>query len=75
MLRTLGPGGLKALALAGVAGLTAVVTALLFLRDVTWLEPQLAALAWRTAAVAALSIAVATGALALLLNALAERSQ
>ncbi|HEU4385081.1 MAG TPA: ATP-binding protein, partial [Anaeromyxobacteraceae bacterium] len=47
----------------------------LFLRDVTWLEPQLAALAWRTAAVAALSIAVATGALALLLNALAERSQ
>jgi PAS domain S-box-containing protein len=75
MLRTLGPGGLKALVLAGLAALTAVVTALLFLRDVTWLEPQLATLAWRTATVAALSIAVATGALALLLTALAERSQ
>ncbi len=75
MLRALGSGGLKAALLATVAALTAVVTALLFLRDVTRLEPQLAAFAWRTAAVAALSIAVATGALALLLSALVERSR
>jgi signal transduction histidine kinase len=75
MLRALGPNGWKAAALAIVAGLTAVVTALLFLRDVTRLEPHFAAAAWRTATVAALSIAVATGALALLLAALADRSR
>lgn len=75
MVPSLGPGGLRALVLAAAAALTAVVTALLFLRDVTRLEPQFAALAWRTATVAALSIAVATGALALLLTALADRSR
>lgn len=75
MLRALGPTGWKAALLALLAGLTAVVTALLFLRDVTRLEPHFAALAWRTATVAALSIAVATGALALLFTALADRSR
>src|SRR5512137_325952 len=75
MIRALGPGGFKAALLAAAAALTAVVTALLFLRDVTRLEPQLASAAWRTATVAALSIAVATGALALLLSLLAERSR
>lgn len=75
MLRALGPNDWKAAGLAIVAGLTAVVTALLFLRDVTRLEPHFAAAAWRTATVAALSIAVATGALALLLAALADRSR
>ena len=75
MFRALGPTGWKAAALAMVAGLTAVVTALLFLRDVTRLEPHFAALAWRTATVAALSIAVTTGALALLFTALADRSR
>jgi len=75
MFRALGPTGWKAAALAIVAALTAVVTALLFLRDVTRLEPHFAALAWRTATVAALSIAVTTGALALLFTALADRSR
>ncbi len=75
MFRALGPTGWKAAVLATLAGLTAVVTALLFLRDVTRLEPHFAALAWRTATVAALSIAVATGALALLFTALADRSR
>lgn len=75
MLRTLGSTGTKAAALALLAAVTAIVTALLFLRDVTRLDPHLAALAWRTATVAALSIAVAAGALALLLSALAERSR
>jgi nitrogen fixation/metabolism regulation signal transduction histidine kinase len=75
MVPSLGPGGLRALLLAAVAALTAVVSGLLFLRDVTRLEPHFAALAWRTAAVAALSIAVATGALALLVSALADRNR
>jgi signal transduction histidine kinase len=75
MLRALGPGGFRAALLAAAAALTAVVTALLFLRDVTRLDPQLAAAAWRTATVAALSIAVATGALALLLSLLADRNR
>jgi PAS domain S-box-containing protein len=75
MVPSLGPGGLRALVLAALAALTAVVTGLLFLRDVTRLEPHFAALAWRTATVAALSIAVATGALALLVSALADRNR
>jgi len=75
MVPSLGPGGLRALLLAAAAAFIAVVTGLFFLADVTRLEPQFAALAWRTAAVAALSIAVATGALALLLSALADRNR
>lgn len=75
MFRALGPTGWKAAVLAALAALTAVVTALFFMRDVTRLEPLLAAEAWRTATVAALSIAVATGALALLFTALADRSR
>jgi len=75
MVPSLGPGGLHALILAALAALTAIVTGLLFLRDVTRLEPHFAALAWRTATVAALSIAVATGALALLVSALADRNR
>lgn len=75
MVHSLGPGGLRALLLAAVAAFTAVVTGLLFLADVTRLEPHFAALAWRTATVASLSIAVATGALALLVSALADRNR
>jgi nitrogen fixation/metabolism regulation signal transduction histidine kinase len=75
MLQNLGPGGRLAAALAAVAALTALVTAVLFLRDVTTMEPHLAALAWRTATVAAVSIAVAAVSLALLLGALDERSR
>jgi signal transduction histidine kinase len=75
MFRALGPGGFKALLLAGVAAFIAVLSALFFLADVTRLEPHFAALAWRTATVAALSIAVATGALALLLTALVDRNR
>ncbi|MBK9516793.1 MAG: PAS domain-containing protein [Anaeromyxobacter sp.] len=75
MVPSLGPGALRALLLAAVAALTAVVSGLLFLRDVTRLDPHFAALAWRTATVAALSIAVATGALALLLSMLADRTR
>jgi nitrogen fixation/metabolism regulation signal transduction histidine kinase len=74
-VRALGPGGRLAAALLTVAGLTALVTALLFLRDVVALEPHLAALAWRTATVAAVSITVAAAALAVLLLALAERNR
>lgn len=75
MLPNLGFGGRTAAALAVLAALTALFTAVLFLRDVTRLDPQLAALAWRTATVAAVSIAVASGSLILLLGALVERSR
>ena len=75
MRSRLGPGGWLAAALAAVAVLTALVTTVLFLRDVDRLEPHLAAFAWRTATVAAVSIAVATLSLALLLRAIAERGR
>lgn len=74
-MSVLGPGGKLAAVLLAVAGLTALVTALLFLGDVAALEAPLAAAAWRTAAVAAVSIAVAAVALAVLLRALAQRSR
>jgi signal transduction histidine kinase len=74
-VRALGPGGRLAAALLVVAGLTALVTALLFLGDVAALDAPLAASAWRTAAVAAVSIVVAAAALTVLLRALAERNR
>jgi len=74
-VKALGPGSRLAAALALVAACTAAVTALLFVRDATSLEAHLAASAWRTAGVAAVSIAVAAVSLALLLRALAERNE
>jgi signal transduction histidine kinase len=73
MFRALGPGARLTAALVGLAALVTAVTALLFLRDVAMLDAALAASAWRTAAVAAVSIGTAAVALALLLRALAER--
>ena len=75
MLLQPSPDGRLAAALAAVAAGTALVTSILFLRDVSVLEPHLAATAWRTASVAAVSIAVAAISLGLLLRALAERSR
>ncbi|MFO0581702.1 MAG: ATP-binding protein [Anaeromyxobacter sp.] len=75
MLRALGPGARLALALVALAALVTTVAAILFLRDVTLLDPALAGEAWRTATVAAVSIAIATLAIALLLRALAERNR
>lgn len=75
MLRTLGPGARFTVALVALAALVAAVTALLFLRDVAALDAALAASAWRTAAVAAVSMSFATVALALLLRALAQRGR
>lgn len=75
MLRALGPGARIAAALVALAALVAAVTAVLFLRDVAALDATLAVSAWRTAAVAAVSIATAAVALALLVRALAERNR
>jgi signal transduction histidine kinase len=75
MFRALGPGARLTTGLVGLAGLVTAVTALMFLRDVARLDPELAASAWRTAAVAAASIGTAVVALALLVRALAERNR
>jgi nitrogen fixation/metabolism regulation signal transduction histidine kinase len=73
-LKALGPGARLAGLLAIVAAGIAAVTALLFLRDAMSLEAHVAASAWRTATVAAVSIAVASLSLALFLRALSERN-
>ena len=75
MLRAFGPGAWLTAVLVGVAAAVTVVTGLLFLRDVSALDPQLAGAAWQTAGVAAVSIATAAVALALLLRAVAERNR
>jgi signal transduction histidine kinase len=77
MLSTLqgGKGARAAAALLAFSALVASAAGLLFLRDVALLDPALAAAAWRTAAVAGLSLGAAVGALALLLRILAERNR
>jgi PAS domain S-box-containing protein len=72
MVRDLGPGGRLAAWLAVAAALITAVAAWLFLVDVAGLPVHLAATAWRTAAVAAFSIAVATVSLALFVWSLLE---
>src|SRR5512133_711441 len=69
MHSALGPGGRLMAALVVLAVFIAAATALLFLRDVAALDAALAASAWRTAAVGAVSMAFAAVALALLLRA------
>ena len=75
MLRALGPGARLATALVALAALVTAVTAVLFMRDVAALDPAIASDAWRTATVAAVSIGIATLALALLFRALADRNR
>ncbi|HVI96426.1 MAG TPA: hypothetical protein VM753_20580, partial [Anaeromyxobacter sp.] len=65
MLDSLGPGARAAATLAAIAALVTAVTALLFLDHVATLDRALAAAAWRTAAEAAASIALAAVSLAL----------
>ncbi|MGC3996435.1 MAG: histidine kinase dimerization/phospho-acceptor domain-containing protein [Anaeromyxobacter sp.] len=75
MLRALGPGARLTVSLITVAVAISAATALLFLRDVARLDPALASVAWRTAAVGAISVAVAGAALVLLLRGLVERTR
>lgn len=72
---SLGPGARATAALVGLAAVVTVAAALLFLHDVDRLDPALAAIAWRTAGVGAVSIGLASASLALLVRALAARNR
>ncbi|HVP69202.1 MAG TPA: ATP-binding protein [Anaeromyxobacteraceae bacterium] len=74
MLRALGSGARTSAALLALSMLVAALTGVLFLEDVATLEGPLAASAWRTAAVAGVSMAAAAVALGLLLRALWQRN-
>jgi PAS domain S-box-containing protein len=74
MRSELGPSGRTAAVLALGAGLITTVAGLLFMGDVAALPSAVAADAWRTAAVAVVSISVTAVAIGLLLRALSERA-